>query len=479
MSETKKFKYKSLEFEKFYNAISPNLEVAEQTYMWFNSDSNIRDNAYLNKLIDLYNNASAVHSNFINLKSGLNYGSGLLPLDENDEQVKMFLDSTNRAGQTMNDIYKKMSMDMSIFEAAALQVIYNAEGKIAEVYHCSPANLRASIPNELGYTENWLYSTKWGIVTNKRTRRPSNMISDAVKIANFNPENGKKDKRQILYVKKYSSSQEDIYAIPSYNSILDYVQLANSLSNFHLNKVENSLTPSGVLVLKGNPTDEERDSFVSNFKRNHVGADNAGKLLFIWTDGQDQTPEFIRLESDPNQGLYEELNDIVNEAISIGHGGSLALLGIDKSNSIGNDSMKLNTARAYFINTIIEPMQEIMLTGINKLLKINGIGQVKVVNKPLVLDGTNQADTNQSGTNNTTNSPTFNSELAGLTGRQFQNMTRIIRQIANGKLTKEAGIALLKTSYGFNDQIIASLLIDDEIEDINEEVNKLKPELVG
>ena len=238
MSETKNLNYKSSELQKLYVAISPNIEVTEQGYVWWNSNSDLRDNAYPNKLIDLYNNASAVHSNFINLKSGLIFGSGLQPLDNNDAILKQFLDAYNRAGNKMNDIFKKLAADMALFEACALQVIYNSEG-IAEVYHCSPANLRASAPNEFGYSEFWYYSTRWGIISNKRMRKPANLLGDAVKIANWNPAKGKSDKRQILYMKKYSSSQEDIYPTPSYNAILNYVQLSFELSQFHLNKVQN------------------------------------------------------------------------------------------------------------------------------------------------------------------------------------------------------------------------------------------------
>lgn len=483
MSEVKqKLKYNSSEEpERFYTAINPNTEVAEQGIAWFNSDAFSRDNAYPNKLMDLYNNASAVHSNFINLKGGLNFGSGLVPLDEADQLIKDFLSRENRSGQDINQIYKKMSFDMGLFEAAALQVIYNAEGQIAEVYHCSPANLRASEPNDLGFSEFWYYSTKWGVVSNKRKRKNSNMISDAVKIATFNPANGRADKRQILYIKKYSPSQEDIYAIPSYNSVLNYVQNAFELSQLHLAKVQNGLTPSGIVVIKGNPTDEERDGFVGNFKDNHTGSDKTGKLIFIFVDGDNQTPEFVPFDTKTNDGLYDSLNDIVNEAICIGHGGSMALLGIDKAQSIGNDSMKLNTARSYFINTVIEPMQEVMLAAINKILKHNGLGQVKVVNKPLALDGTSQADTNQSGSNNegtpagsgSTEPQVINQALANMTGRQWQAMNRVIRNIAQGKMTKEAGILFLKNGHGLSDEIIASLLIDNEVEEVTEE-DKLK-----
>lgn len=475
-AENTKISFKSAELEKFYVAINPNTEIVEQGYVWFNSSIDERDNAYPNKLQDLYTNASAVHSNMINLKSSLNFGSGLVPLDPNDEQIKTFLEATNRAGQNMNDIYKKMSFDMAIYEASALQVIYDLNGQIAEVYHCNPSYLRASEFNEFGYNPFWYYSTKWGVVVNKRNRKPSNMVSNAIKIANFNPATGKEDGRQIMYLKRYSTSQEDVYAIPSYNSILNYVQLGFELSQFHLNKVQNSLTPSGIVSLKGNPSDDEKDKFVKNFKNKHTGSENTGKLLFMWSDGADQTPEFIRLEQDPNEGLYDSLNEIVNESIAIGHGATLALIGIDKNNSIGNDSMKLNTARSYFINTMIEPMQEVMLAGINKLLKLNSLGQVKVINKPLALDGqANVATTDQSGTNNETN-PTvsgatpsaqvLNNKLGSLSGKEFINMMRYVRSIKNGKMTKVAGEMMLKSSYGLDQETIDALL-SDEIQDDN------------
>jgi len=475
MSEKKKLNYKSSTQQNLYQAINPNLEVGEGGYVWFNSGIYDRDNAYPNKLIDMYHNASAVHSNFINLKANLIYGSGLIPLESNDQSVIEFLESTNRAGQTMNDIYKKMTFDMAIFEAAALQVIYNSEGKIVEVYHTSPANLRASIPNEFGYSDYWYYSNRWGIIPNKRSRKQQNLLSDAVKIPTFNYENGAKDKRQILYIKKYSPSSDDVYSIPSYNSILSWVQTDYELGQFHLNKIQNSLSPSGIVSLKGDPSDEERDEFVRNFKLKHTGSDNAGKLLFMWSDGENQTPEFIRLEQDPNKGLYEELQALVTERIAIGHGGNLELAGSDsKGVSLGGDSNKLNTSRAYYIDTVTRPMAELILNEINKLLKKNGIGQVKIENKAINAEATSQADTDQTDTNNNTDDvqpeqpveqKILNDKLAGLTGKEFINLMRYIRNIKSGKITKAAGELLLSQSYGLDNDTIEALLCDEELEE--------------
>jgi hypothetical protein len=479
MSETKRnIKYLSQETEKFYQAINPNIQVQDsQNYVWFNSAIYEADNAYPNKLIDLYQNASSVHSNFINLKTNLLYSTGLLPLNSEDVNLKNYLETpVNRAGHTLNDIFKKLCADMALFEAAAYQLIYNREGKVAEIYHVSPANLRASNPNEFGFSDTWYYSTSWGIVDNKRRRKSQNQFSKSIEIKNYNPDTGIQDKRQILYVKKYSPSAiDDVYAIPSYNSILNWVQLDFELSQFHLNKVVNNLSPSGIVVMKGNPDDDEKDAFVKNFKRNHTGSDNAGKLLFIWTDGADQTPEFIRFEGDKNDGIFEELSINVNEHIAVGHGAPLALIGMDKSNSIGNDSMKLNTARSYFLNTVIEPMQEVLISSINKILKINGYSQVKIENKPLVFETSSTVDTNNSNLNNETEVK-LNDKLSSLSGKEWIQLMRIIRNIKNKKLNKDAGVMMLKQSYGIDDETIDNLLADesadDEIVTNNNEDNK-------
>lgn len=492
--------YKFIDLENFYVAINPNIEVEEQGYVWFNSDEYERDNAYPNKLLDYYKNSSSVHSNFINLKSTLTYGSnGLVPKDKNNLVATAWLKKRNRAGQTFNDIYKKMSMDFALFEAAALQVIYDSNGNIAEVYHCSPSFLRAKEPNDFGFVEEYLYSDKWGIVQNKRRRRPENMVSDAICIKAFNPEMGKTDMRQILYIKKYTSGH-DIYAIPSYNSALNWIQLDFELSQFHLNKVINGFTPSAILTLIGNPDDDEKDKFVKGFKRNHIGSNTTGKIIFNWVDGEQAKPIFERLEADPNEGMYQELNNIVTQKISTAHGASLELAGIDeKGQSLGGDANKLNVQRAYFIDNVIKGFQDALLMGINRITELNGVGELTVTNDPLKLtqplgtpedltlderrdilyglppiglpNGSVPNSTGNISVSGATPATPFNAALAGMSGRQFQNMNRIVRQIANGKLTKEAGIALLKASYGFDDALIASLLIDDEIEDIKEEEN--------
>lgn len=388
MEEKQPFKTQQevVTLQNFYKAVMPNITTTRNNLIWFNSSDTLEDNAYPSKLLDLYVNKSSVHSNFISLKSNLSYASGLFPKDENNNVLKEFLETENRAGNDLNEIYAKMCMDFSIFEAAALQVVYNQEGGIAEVYHTDVSKLRAEEPDEYGKICNWYYNSSWGLITNKRTVKVQNSMRNAVKIPAFNPETGVEDGRQILYMKRYTAGN-DIYSIPSYASSINWIELDYELSLFHLGKVANGFFPSALVTMFGNPDEEEKDEFVSKFKAKHLGSSNTGKVVFQWVDSVTNKPVFDRIASDTNDDLFNQLNDITSQKIATGHGADLSLAGIEgKGSDLGGSANKINLARLHFTDTVIEGFQNTMLKGINRILKVNNLGEVTVHNEGLKIE---------------------------------------------------------------------------------------------
>lgn len=376
-------KYKILEIEKFYKAYQPNITTTKSGIVFFNSSDTEEDNAFPIKLQDAYKKSS-VHSNFINLKSNLTYGSGLFSVVENNTSLTSFVEAENRAGQTLDDVYMKACFDMSMYEAACLQIIYNSEGKVAEVYHTCPANIRASEPDEYGRVNNYYYSTTWGEITNKRDRRKVNDVKNSVAIPAFDPSTGAKDGRQLLYIKRYTSTN-DIYPQPQYVSSLNFIELEYVLSNYIVNKISGGYYPSGIFYLNSSMSDEEKDSFIRDFKAKHSGVANAGKIVFIFGDTTVAKPEFLKLTDDLGNNLVKEYVSTSQLQIAISHGGSLSLLGIDYGDSFGTnaDANKLNITRLYFIDTVIKNHQNLLLKGFNKVLAINGLGLVTVNNDSL------------------------------------------------------------------------------------------------
>ena len=73
---------------------------------------------------------------------------------------------------------------------------------------------------------------------------------------------------------------------------------------------------------------------------------------------------------------------------------------------------------------------------------------------------------------------TSNDALRNLTGRQYQNVMRIVRNFGNGKLTKEQASLMLRAGYGLSDSDINAFLgvdddpvTDDEISKFNDQEN--------
>ncbi len=54
--------------------------------------------------------------------------------------------------------------------------------------------------------------------------------------------------------------------------------------------------------------------------------------------------------------------------------------------------------------------------------------------------------------------PAANDNLKNLTGRQHQNITRIIKKFSDGALSQSAASTLLKNGFGLTDKMVADLL---------------------
>lgn len=374
-----------IELEKFYKAFQPNLTTTKEGIVFFNSSDTDEDNAFPNKIQDAYRKSS-VHSNFVNLKSNLTYGSGLFAVDDSNPALNDFLSNENRAGQSLDDVFQKASFDMSVYEAACLQVVYNGEGKVAEVYHTNPANIRAEEPDEFGKVCNWYYSNTWGSISNKKDRKKQNDLDNATKIPTFNPATGAVDGRQLLYIKRYSATN-DIYCQPQYTSAFNFIELEYTLSDYLVNKITGGYYPSGIFYLNSNMSPEDRDKFIQDFRQKHEGAKNAGKIVFIFGDTNVAKPEFVKLTDDLGNSIVKDFITTSQLQISIAHGGSMSLLGVDAGDSFGTnaDANKLNIARLYFIDSVIRGFQTTLLKGFNKVLAVNGLGRVTVNNDSLKL----------------------------------------------------------------------------------------------
>jgi hypothetical protein len=361
--------------------------------VFFNSNEQADDNAYPIQLVDLYHNASPTFSNLIDLRRNMLIGNGLQPVVKSGDTLYQptvdFINSENQFGETLQDIWQKMSFDYSLAETYFLECLFSPKGKgmVAELIFHDFTTVRAvANPNpSLPYPLQYQLSRNWG-TTNKQGKYVKTATS-GIPIDTWNPNRwAESGGRQLLACKRYSAGNE-YYSIPSYNSILPYVELDAQMATYNLNSVTKGFTPTSIVVLAGNPSKKEKDEFVSKFKSRYVGA-NGERTLFIWTNSPEEKPQILPFNTVDNTPMVELLDKILTSKISSGLGANAELAGTQYSqgNSLQSDLNKLAVAYNYYYTTHIKVFQKEMLQTLNKVMRLNGLSDLTVVTPPLELE---------------------------------------------------------------------------------------------
>ena len=317
------------------------------------------DNSYFQYLIDRYN-GSATNNAVINGIVELLYGRGIDATDSHrkpDEYAQMkALFSKNCLRRILSD-YKMMGQ-------CAIQVIYSQDRTtIVQVDHLPIETLRAEKCNEEGEVEAYYYAKDWSEVT---ARKETPMRIPAFGYS--------EEAIEVLYVKPYRAGYY-YYSPVDYQGGLQYAELEEEVANYHINNIQNGLAPSMLLNMNnGVPTEEERNLIEARIAEKFSGSSNAGRFILAFNDNKElaATIEPVQLSDASDQ--YQFLADESMRKLMVAHRvTSPMLLGIKDNSGLGNNANELETASALFENTVIEPMQEVVIDALNEILAYNDI----------------------------------------------------------------------------------------------------------
>ncbi len=316
------------------------------------------DNDYFSYLIDRYN-GSPTNNAIINGISEMIYGKGLDALDSNrkpEAYAKMMT-------LFHKDCVRKLCYDLKLMGQCSMQVIYSKDRKtVARVEHIPVENLRAEKCNDKGEIEAYFYSDDWSKVkrADETTRIPAFGYS--------------KENIEIVYVKPYRAGYK-YYSSPDYQGGLQYAELEEEISNYHLNNILNGLAPSMLINFNnGTPNAEERQMLENRIYQKFSGSSNAGKFILAFNDNPESaaTIEPIQLSEAHNQ--YQFLSDESGKKIMVAHRVvSPMLLGIKDSTGLGNNADELKTASILMDNTVIRPFQTLLIDAFDSILAYNNI----------------------------------------------------------------------------------------------------------
>jgi len=322
------------------------------------------DNLYPNYLLSLLEK-SAIHKSIQMGKQDMTVGNGLKLITENlpPEQlaiVNKFLTIPNPY-ESLEDISYKIAMDLIIYGAYALNIIWSKDRQtIAEIYHIDYGKLRCGKPDEDGNMPYYYYSDDWSDVK-KHLPKPYAVFSM----------DERKDPNQIYICKEYNPSMK-YYAIPQYSASIPYVEIDFEIGMYHLNNIQNQLSPNYILQINtGIPEEEEQDILFREIKANFTGK-HGQKFMVTFGNGQDQAPTFIPIQTTDSDKQFLTLTDAVLQALCTANKVvSPMLLGIKTPGQLGGRSELVDAYDLYYA-TVINKLQKHILKTYHKILTING-----------------------------------------------------------------------------------------------------------
>ena len=423
-----------------------------------------QNNDYPQYLLDLFNK-SAKHNAIIRGKVNYIVGNGWA----GEEAI---VQKVNRE-ETLNDLTKKVALDLELFGGAYIQVIWSVMGgQVAELWHCDYTKIRTNKDN----TQFW-YKEDWKATRNQEKAEIYNA---------FNPANPQGV--QILYVKEYRPGM-NVYSLPGYFGALNYIESDVEVSKHVLGNAQTGFSASKLITLpNGEPSPEEKRLVSRQFDNMYTGADGK-KYLLAFVNDLTRKPIVDDLgASDLTKEDFGRVDELIQTNIFSGHQiTSPDLFGIAVPGQLGN-RQQLRDSYEIFNNTYVR-YKQMQIEGVFnmlgqyaevteelKLQPVDPIGIdfsenviLQVAPKEWILEKLG-IDPTQYGIVAETEQPmaasplSVNEHIKGLKGREWQNMQRIIRDFNKGKITREQASSMLKGGYALSDEEVSTWLGAEELE---------------
>ena len=454
---------------KFAKAEQPKFEERKgQGYIQYGAN-----NDYPDYLLNLYKESSK-HGAIIKGKSNYIYGKGFnFPKDL----------MANTQGETFNNIFKKAVKDDELFSGYYLQIIYNLEGKIKDVYHLDFKKVRTNKEQNCFYVKN-----DWQDNREKARAYPA-----------FSGTYNKENPSQVLFVKQYNPGDE-IYPTPNYYQALNYIESDVQVSRHILGNAKDGFVATTAINLNnGEPNEEQKEQGEKDIKKKFTGSEGDRVLLFF-NKSKDTAAEVLPLSQTMlTKEDFTNINNLIQQEIFAGHQiTSPMLFGIKTEGQLGGSS-EIRDSYEIFNNTYVAERQQQHEEVFNKLLTLMGdaTGYEIIPVEPLgyglrdelLLDvmpreyfldklgvdqkyytlpsvrstGALPIIDNTTDISGNTIAP-VNENLAGMSGRKFQQLERIVRKYKSGKITRLAAAMMLKNSFGISDDEVG-LFLDDNSSD--------------
>jgi hypothetical protein len=310
-------------------------------------------------------------------------------------------------------------------------------------------------------------------------------IGDIEKIPAFDPDN--RLGKQLFYYRVYAAGVKH-YPLPEYIGGNAWIEADVQVANFHNNNLRNNFW-GGYLINFNNgiPTPEEQGDIERQIKRKFSGTDNAGRFVVTFNDDAAKAPTLEPLTPSDMDKQFEILNKAIQQEIFIAHRVTNPMLfGVKTEGQLGGRNELVEAYelfKATYVNDRVRKVERM----INYLGSFNGVEGMELIpvepiterlseqallqimtqdelrekaglqplEKPADVVGPNPQPDEQP---QAVEQLASNDNIKKLSGREYQNLMRIVRQYMQEKITLEMARTMLSAGFGLSAQEIDTML---------------------
>ena len=435
-------------------------------------------NEYPYYLLDNYRRSSK-HNAIVNGKVNYIMGGGWQAGDDlTVEQQARFIKFFDGMSSTedLNDITEKLVLDLEIFNGFAVAVTWSKLGTIAKMEHVPFEKIRVDKEEKMFQVADWYNDDMMQLFPK---------VGDIEKIPAFDPEN--RLGKQLFYYRVYAAGVKH-YPLPEYIGGNAWIEADVQVANFHNNNLRNNFW-GGYLINFNNgiPTPEEQGDIERQIKRKFSGTDNAGRFVVTFNDDAAKAPTLEPLTPSDMDKQFEILNKAIQQEIFIAHRvTNPQLFGVKTEGQLGGRNELVEAYelfKATYVNDRVRKVERM----INYLGSFNGVEGMELIpvepiterlseqallqimtqdelrekaglqplEKPADVVGPNPQPDEQPQAVEALQS---NDNIKKLSGREYQNLMRIVRQYMQEKITLEMARTMLSAGFGLSSQEIDTML---------------------
>ena len=435
-------------------------------------------NEYPYYLLDNYRRSSK-HNAIVNGKVNYIVGGGWQPGEkmtvEQQARYAKFFDGLSEHDD-LNDITEKLVLDLELFNGFAVAVTWNKMGTIAKMEHIPFEKIRVDKDERMFQVADWYDDAMVQLYPK---------IGDVEKIPAFDADN--RIGKQLFYYRVYAAGVKS-YPLPEYMGGLAYIEADCQIANFHVNNLKNNFW-GGYLINFNNgiPTPEEQGDIERQITRKFSGTDNAGRFVVTFNDDVNKAPTLEPLTPSDMDKQFEILNKTVQQEIFISHRVvNPMLFGVKTEGQLGGRQEMVEAYelfKATYVNDRVRKVERM----INYLASFNGVEGIELIPiEPITerlseqallqimtpeelrekagLPALEKQPADVVGPNPQpdevpqTPAQLSNDNIKKLSGREYQNLMRIVRHYAQEKITLEMARTMLSAGFGLTPEEVNTLL---------------------